>query len=90
MPEKKQESFTVTDRRLFTSEGELRHEVTEEEVSTSKPPTAARIPRSAPSASLRHPPAIDARRPRRPPPPSRRNRPTPTANPPRISMPASN
>jgi hypothetical protein len=42
MSEKKQESFTVTDRRLFTSEGALRREVSEEEVSTSKPvPPAA-------------------------------------------------
>ena len=42
MAEKKQESFTVTDRRLFTSEGKLRREVSEEEVSTSKPvPPAA-------------------------------------------------
>jgi len=42
MSEKKQESFTVTDRRLFASEGELRREVSEEEVSTSKPvPPAA-------------------------------------------------
>ncbi len=42
MAEKKQESFTVTDRRLFTSDGELRQEVSEEEVSTSKPaPPAA-------------------------------------------------
>jgi Domain of unknown function (DUF1844) len=41
MSEKKQESFTVTDRRLFTSEGELRREVSEEEVSTSKPVPAA-------------------------------------------------
>ncbi len=30
MAEKKQDSFTVTDRRLFTSEGELRKETTEE------------------------------------------------------------
>ena len=37
MSEKKQESFTVTDRRLFTSDGELRQEVSEEEVSTSIP-----------------------------------------------------
>jgi hypothetical protein len=37
MAEKKQDSFTVTDRRLFTPEGELRQEVSEEEVSTSKP-----------------------------------------------------
>ena len=41
MSEKKQESFTVTDRRLFTSEGELRRELSEEEVSTSKPPATA-------------------------------------------------
>jgi Domain of unknown function (DUF1844) len=38
MSEKKQESFTVTDRRLFTSEGEIRQEVSQEEVS-SAPPT---------------------------------------------------
>jgi hypothetical protein len=37
MAEKRQDSFTVTDRRLFTPEGELRQEVSEEEVSTSKP-----------------------------------------------------
>jgi hypothetical protein len=38
MPEKKQDSFTVTDRRLFTPEGELRKEATEEnnQVPTSK------------------------------------------------------
>jgi len=41
MSEKKQESFTVTDRRLFTSEGELRREVTEKEVSTKPVPPAA-------------------------------------------------
>jgi len=35
MPEKKQESFTVTDRRLFTSEGEIRQEVSQEEVVTA-------------------------------------------------------
>ena len=52
MAEKKQESFTVTDRRLFTSDGELRQEVSEEEVSTSKPapPAAAEAkPASEPS-----------------------------------------
>ncbi len=37
MAEKKQESFTVTDRRLFTSEGEARQEISEE-VSTVTPP----------------------------------------------------
>jgi hypothetical protein len=30
MPEKKQDNFTVTDRRLFTSEGELRKDAPEE------------------------------------------------------------
>ena len=40
MSEKKQESFTVTDRRLFTSEGELRREVGGEEVSTKPVPPA--------------------------------------------------
>jgi|SRR5579863_7351757 hypothetical protein len=39
MPEKKQESFTVTDRRLFTSEGEIREEVSQEEVSSAATPT---------------------------------------------------
>ena len=52
MAEKKQESFTVTDRRLFTSDGELRQEVSEEEVSTSKPaPPAAAERRSQPAAT---------------------------------------
>jgi hypothetical protein len=51
MAEKKQESFTVTDRRLFTPEGELRQEVSEEEVSTSKP---------APPAAPEQKPAVSA------------------------------
>jgi hypothetical protein len=40
MPEKKQETFTVTDRRLFTSDGEARSDVEKEPVSelTSAPP----------------------------------------------------
>jgi hypothetical protein len=51
MSEKKQESFTVTDRRLFTSEGELRREISEEEVSTSKPvPPAAAEAKAVPIA----------------------------------------
>jgi uncharacterized protein DUF1844 len=41
MPEKKQESFTVTDRRLFTSEGEVRNEISQEEVSSAPPPPPA-------------------------------------------------
>ncbi|MGH9504341.1 MAG: DUF1844 domain-containing protein [Terriglobales bacterium] len=56
MSEKKQESFTVTDRRLFTPEGELRREVSEEEVSTSKPETATE---AKPTASVAEPPAAD-------------------------------
>lgn len=37
MPEKKQESFTVTDRRLFTPEGELRKDAAEEPPLAPKP-----------------------------------------------------
>jgi hypothetical protein len=39
MAEKKQDSFTVTDRRLFTTDGELREEASKEseEVQSSKP-----------------------------------------------------
>jgi len=48
MPEKKQESFTVTDRRLFTSEGEIRQEVSQEEVSSAA--TSAQPPQQAPPA----------------------------------------
>ncbi len=51
MSEKKQESFTVTDRRLFTSDGELRQEVSEEEVSTSKP-VAQVAPDETPAADV--------------------------------------
>jgi uncharacterized protein DUF1844 len=47
MAEKKQESFTVTDRRLFTSEGEIRQEVSQEEVSSA---AAASAPQPAPAA----------------------------------------
>jgi hypothetical protein len=45
MAEKKQESFTVTDRRLFTPEGEIRQEVSQEEVSSATP-----VQQSAPAA----------------------------------------
>jgi hypothetical protein len=45
MAEKKQESFTVTDRRLFTSEGEMRQEVSQEEVSS-----AAAAPQPVPAS----------------------------------------
>jgi len=39
MAKKEQESFTVTDRRLFTPEGEIRQEVSQEEVSSATPAT---------------------------------------------------
>jgi hypothetical protein len=58
MSEKKQESFTVTDRRLFTPEGELRREVSEEEVSTSKPVPAA-VAEARPAASDAESSALD-------------------------------
>ena len=49
MAEKKQESsFTVTDRRLFTSDGELRRDV-EEETHAAKPPSEAKASSPAPS-----------------------------------------
>ncbi len=41
MSEKKQESFTVTDRRLFTSEGEARQEASEEVSTATTAPAAA-------------------------------------------------
>ena len=47
MSEKKQESFTVTDRRQFTSEGEIRQEVSHEEVSSTTPMVPP--PQDAPS-----------------------------------------
>ena len=50
MSEKKQESFTVTDRRLFTSDGEVRKDISEEQISTSAPPMSA-PPTPAPAGS---------------------------------------
>jgi hypothetical protein len=48
MAEKRQESgFTVTDRRLFTEDGELRKDAAEEPA----PPKAATAPASAPTSS---------------------------------------
>lgn len=60
MPEKKkneQSEFTVTDRRLFTSEGELRSDVPEE-VETAKPAASAPTP-AAPSSPSVPPPAAE-------------------------------
>jgi Domain of unknown function (DUF1844) len=45
MAEKKQESFTVTDRRFFTPEGDIRQEVSDEQV-----PSAAPTAKPAPQA----------------------------------------
>jgi len=41
MAEKKEQSFTVTDRRLFTSEGELRKDGAEEQETPAVQPTTA-------------------------------------------------
>jgi hypothetical protein len=61
MAEKKQDSFTVTDRRLFTSDGEVRQDAPEEE----KPKPQA--VQSAPEPVTPPPPANDAAM---PPPPT--------------------
>jgi hypothetical protein len=63
MSEKKQESFTVTDRRLFTPEGEMRQEVSQEEVSSAVP-----TPQPAPAAQPDL--AAPQREPDAPPPPT--------------------
>jgi hypothetical protein len=44
MAEKKNESFTVTDRRLFTSEGELRNDTPEEQETPAPKPPATKGP----------------------------------------------
>jgi hypothetical protein len=48
MAEKKQEAFKVTDRRLFTPDGEVRKEVSQEEVSVSSKEENAAPLKSAP------------------------------------------
>jgi hypothetical protein len=68
MAEKKQESFTVTDRRLFTPEGELRSEAPETEREPERPaPAPARSPEPAPQAQHAVPGAADQEA---PPPPT--------------------
>ena len=57
MPEKKQESFTVTDRRLFTPEGELRKEASEEEKPAPGPQAVAAATAVAPPPDVAAPPA---------------------------------
>jgi hypothetical protein len=58
MPEKKQESFTVTDRRLFTSDGELRKDSeTEDAKESSAPvPPVAQTATAAPAPAPEVPP----------------------------------
>ena len=46
MPDKKNESFTVTDRRLFTADGDLRKDVPEEQEQAPKKVEAAPPPES--------------------------------------------
>jgi uncharacterized protein DUF1844 len=58
MPEKKQESFTVTDRRLFTPEGEIRREVTEEAPAPAPKPEAPQAASALPEPDT--PPAPTA------------------------------
>ena len=69
MPDKKQDAgFTVTDRRLFTSDGDLRSNVAEEKPEEPTPaPVAAAPIVSAPEPSAPEVPAPDSRI---PPPPS--------------------
>jgi hypothetical protein len=54
MPEKKNQSFTVTDRRLFTADGDLRKDVPEE---PEQPPKKAEAP---PAPDANEPPAPTA------------------------------
>jgi hypothetical protein len=56
MPEKKTQNFTVTDRRLFTSDGELRKEVPEEqETEAPKSAAAAKPAQDATEQTARQP-----------------------------------
>ena len=60
MADKKQESFTVTDRRLFTSDGEIREEVSSEQVPAKPEAASASQQTSAPVAEREIPPAPNA------------------------------
>jgi Domain of unknown function (DUF1844) len=70
MPEKKQDNFTVTDRRLFTPEGDLRKDgdATEEtaapemETAKPKPPERAAPAPSVPEPAVPPPPTADEQR----------------------------
>jgi hypothetical protein len=66
MPEKKQDSFTVTDRRLFNSDGEMRKETVEEQSTTAPEPPQPPVPQPAPPEASAQEPAQEAA----PPPPT--------------------
>ena len=71
MAEKKQESgFTVTDRRLFTEDGELRKDVAEQEEKSKPPQPAAREAAPAASSVAAFPDAGDGNAQQMPPPPT--------------------
>ena len=56
MAERKQETFTVTDRRLFTADGELRKDAPEEqERPAPAPPVSAKAPEPVASAESENP-----------------------------------
>ena len=67
MSEKKQDSFTVTDRRLFTSDGEMRKETVEEKQTAPPPVEASAAPEPAATAATAEPEAA-AQEPAPPPP----------------------
>lgn len=55
MAEKKDSSFTVTDRRLFTAEGELRKDVAEESSEPAKPSTESKAAATEPKVAAASP-----------------------------------
>lgn len=62
MPEKKNPTFTVTDRRLFTSEGELREDAGEEQEapeSSARPPAAPIGAEQQPQAAPRESTSVE-------------------------------
>jgi len=62
MAERKQETFTVTDRRLFTSDGELRKDAPEEQ----EQPVAIKPPKAAPLSSAEETPSPESAEPQGP------------------------
>ena len=67
MAEKKGETFTVTDRRLFTAEGELRKEAPEEqETPAESKPLAKPVPESKPVAESQPAPVPETPQPQGP------------------------